>query len=82
MELFVTNPSIPSEPEPRNYTFAVESLSNSNYKKLADNNFKTASSKSVFGVRQHLKLKQFNTIFPVDVALKLSIFAIALAILF
>ncbi|WP_411766452.1 hypothetical protein [Winogradskyella sp. A3E31] len=82
MELFVTNRAISSEPEPRYHNFAVEPLSNSNYKKIADKTYKSASSTSVFGIRQHLKIKRFNSILPIDVVLKVSIFAVVLAILF
>ena len=82
MELTVTNQTISSEPEPRYYEFAIERLSNSNYKKIVEETYKTASSKSVFGIRQHLKINQYHTINTIGVFLKLTLFAIVIGVLF
>ncbi|MDO1501475.1 hypothetical protein Q2T40_15170 [Winogradskyella maritima] len=82
MEITVTTQDFDPGPEPGSQTFAVESLSNSNYKKLAAQNYSASTSKSVFGIRQHLKIKQFNMVNHIDVALKLSIFLTVIAIMF
>ena len=83
MELVLTQQE--TEPSPRlkkEFVFENERLLNSNYKSAVEQNFINSSSKSVFGVRQHLKFKRFNMVNHMDVVLKLSIFVITLAILF
>ena len=82
MELTVTNQALSSEPEPRYYEFAVERLSNSNYKKIVEDTYKTASPKSIFGIRQHLKLKQYSNINSMGIIFKLTLFAVVIGIVF
>lgn len=82
MEISVTSQDLDPGPEPHAEHFAVESLSNSNYKKLVSETYKSSTSKSVFGVRQHLKIKRFNMVNYIDVALKLSIFITVITVMF
>lgn len=83
MELVLTQQETEPSPKLRNeFIFKNERLLTSNYKSAVEENFVNSSSKSVFGVRQHLKFKRFNMVSHMDVVLKLSIFVITLAILF
>ena len=83
MELVLTQQDTEPSPKPKNeFVFGKEGLLNSNYKSVVAQNYTDASSKSVFGIRQHLKYKSFNTINHIGVVLKLSIFAAILAMIF
>ena len=83
MELVLRQQKTEQSPKLKNeFVFGKERLLNSNYKSVVEQNFINSSSKSVFGVRQHLKFKRFNMVNHMDVVLKLSIFVIALAVLF
>ena len=60
----------------------TEGLLNSSYKQVAKQNFKTNSSQSIFGIRQRIKNRRFQLTPKIDVILKLSVFVIALAVIF
>ena len=80
MELTITTQDLDPLPEPvKAYEYAPEGLLNSNYKTVVDDNFNTASTKTVFGVRQRLKFSRFFMVNYLDVILKLSVFATVLA---
>jgi len=82
MEL-VLNQELETELEPINvHHFTSRGLLNSNYKSVVKQNFKTSTTKSVFGIRQRLKSSQFNMINHTAVILKLSAFAVVLIALF
>jgi len=58
-----------------------EGLVNSNYKAIAKHNLRNRSSKSIFGVRQALKSRQYQFTSSIDTILKLSVFAIVLSVI-
>lgn len=62
--------------------FTNQGLLNSSYQSVVKQNFSTATTKSIFGIRQRIKSAQFNRVNHTAVILKLSLFAIALIILF
>jgi len=55
-------------------------LLNSNYKQLVKRNFKRMSSRSVFGIRQRMKSRQFNTCCSIETILKVGLFTICLIV--
>ncbi|MBV7269218.1 hypothetical protein [Winogradskyella luteola] len=82
MEL-VLNQELETVPEPvvvSHYT--TNGLLNSNYKSVVKENFSKSTTKSIFGIRQRLKSSQLNMVNHTSVILKLSVFAIALIVLF
>lgn len=84
MELVLTNTD--SEPLPERKSVNVisnpEGILNSNYKQIVKNNFKNKSSQSIFGIRQRIKNRRFLSTPGIDVILKVSVFVIALAVIF
>ncbi len=62
--------------------FANRPLLNSNYKAAARKNLINSSKPSVFGMRQRIKYKRFNSVNAVGVALKVSVFVLALSMMF
>ena len=82
MEL-VLNQKLETVPEPIEVShFTTNGLLNSNYKSIVKENFSKSTTKSVFGIRQHIKSSQLNKVNHTAVLLKLSVFAIALIALF
>ncbi|WP_299521274.1 hypothetical protein [Winogradskyella sp.] len=82
MEL-VLNQELESVSEPiavPHYT--TNGLLNSNYKKIVKENYSTLNTTSVFGIRQRIKSSQFNRINHTAAILKLTVFAIALIVIF
>lgn len=71
----------PSLKPKETFQYANDPLLNSNYKAAEEANFSCTAKSSVFGTRQALKFKQFNTIIPVSVLLKLSLFALVLSMI-
>lgn len=53
---------------------------NSNYQQIVNSNFRKVSSNSIFGIRQRLKSRQFNTCCSIETVLKVSLFFIAFLI--
>ncbi|MBQ0785907.1 MAG: hypothetical protein KBT69_00290, partial [Oceanihabitans sp.] len=45
---------------------------NSNYQQIVNSNFRKVSSNSIFGIRQQLKSRQFNTCCSIETVLKVS----------
>lgn len=83
MELVLTQQD--TEPLPKTkkeFAFNTKCLLNSNYKSVAEQSLSNSSTASVFGVKQHLKFKRFSVVNHIDVVLKLSVFVMALAMLF
>ena len=75
MELLVTNQD--SEPLTRRNTHAVDrplGFLNSNYQKIVSANFNGVNSKTVFGVRQQLKSRRYNSHHAIETGLKVSLF--------
>ncbi|TCK67369.1 hypothetical protein DFQ05_1143 [Winogradskyella wandonensis] len=83
MELVVNTFETEPLPEPREtFVYINEPLLNSNYKAAVQQNFINSDKPSVFGMRQRLKFKQFNSVNAIGVVLKLSVFVIALTMMF
>ncbi|MFD1063149.1 hypothetical protein ACFQ1Q_07810 [Winogradskyella litorisediminis] len=83
MELVVN--TFETEPLPESKTsfdFTNEPLLNSNYKAAARQNLINSKKPSVYGMRNRLKFKQFNSVNAIGVALKLSVFIIAVTMIF
>lgn len=80
MELVLTHQEL--EPFPRKkretFIFKNEGLLNSNYKKETKENFFHSNPKSIFGIRQGLKSKQYQFTSSIETILKLSVFVIAI----
>jgi len=82
MEL-VVNQKLEFLPEPIEVSeFAAQGLLNSNYKSVVKQNYSTSTTKSIFGIRQHIKYSQLNRVNHTAVILKLSVFAMVLVALF
>ena len=82
MEL-VLNHELESLPEPTVVSHnTTTGLLNSNYKSIVKHNYSASTTKSVFGIRQHIKSSQFNSINHTAAILKLSVFVIALIAIF
>ncbi len=82
MEL-VVNQKLEFLPEPIEVSqFGAQGLLNSNYKSVVKQNYSTSTTKSIFGIRQHIKSSQLNRVNHTAVILKLSVFAMVLVALF
>ncbi len=81
MEITLTALENDPLPEPIGYIKTEKPLLNSTFKAVSDKNYSEASS-SIFGKRQRLKFSRFNNVNAVGVALKLSVFVMALALIF
>ncbi len=81
MELVLSNND--SDPLPTKVNDTVNQplgFLNSNYQQIVNNNFSKVSSNSIFGIRQRLKSRQFNTCCSIETVLKVSLFFIAFLI--
>ncbi|WP_431137237.1 hypothetical protein [Psychroserpens mesophilus] len=58
-----------------------EGLLNSNYKKVVKCNLNNLNSNSIFGIRQRVKSRQYQFTSSIETLLKVSVFAIALAVI-
>jgi len=80
MELTLTQNYI--EPLPKrkreSFIFKNEGLLISNYKEETSKNFFHSNPKSIYGVKQSVKQKQYQLTSSIDTVLKLSVFVIAL----
>jgi len=56
-----------------------DGLLNSNYKAIARQNLRNRSTKSIFGIRQAIKSRQYQFTSSIATILKLSVFAIVLS---
>ena len=59
---------------------SYEGFLNSSYKKVAKENFFNSNPRSVFGIKQRLKSRQYSFSCNAETILKLSVFALVLAI--
>lgn len=85
MELIITNTKSQSLSKPK--TFEKEShyegILNSNYKQVVNQNLKSASPNTVFGIKQRVKSLQFiTTCTATETLLKLSVFTVAILLIF
>lgn len=79
----VVNQKLALEPEPIEvFHFTNNGLLNSNYKSVVKHNFSASAPQSIFGIRQRIKSSQLHMVNHTAVILKLSVFAIALIVLF
>jgi len=81
MELVLNNND--SDPLPTRVNDTVSQplgFLNSNYQQIVNSNFRKVSSNSIFGIRQRLKSRQFNTCCSIETVLKVSLFFIAFLI--
>lgn len=81
MELVITSQEL--EPLPvRDYTTEFvrpEGLLNSNYKSVVKCNLSNTKSNSIFGIKQRVKSRQYQSASSIATVLKLSVFVAALA---
>ena len=83
MELVVNTFETEPLPEPReSFVYTNKPLLNSSYKAAVQQNFINSDKPSVFRMRQRLKFKQFNSANAIGVTLKLSLFVIAISMIF
>ena len=81
MELVITTQDL--EPLPQKENDAVNrplGFLNSNYQQVVKSNFSKMNSNSIFGIKQRLKSRQFNTSCSVETILKVSLFFVAFLI--
>jgi len=84
MEIVLTHQEF--EPLPRQkrepFIFNNEGILSSAYKDETRNNFFRSNPKSVFGAKQRIKSFQYQYTSSIDAILKISVFAIALIVVF
>lgn len=84
MELVLTHQNI--EPLPKrkreSFIFKNEGLLSSTYKQETCNNFFHSSPKSIFGIKQSVKSKQYQFTSSIETVLKLSVFLTIFFIIF
>ena len=84
MEIVLSHQDI--EPLPRqkreSFVFNNEGILTSNYKEEIQDNFFNSNPKSVFGIKQRIKSFQYQYTSGVDAILKISVFVIALIVVF
>jgi len=82
MELVLTQQELEPLPKQKRETFVFknEGLLTSSYKKGIRNNFFHSSPKSVFGIKQRIKSKQYQFTSSIETILKLSVFVIAMVV--
>lgn len=68
--------TVPLSESSSRFEFNSEGLLRSIYKRSVDQTYTDANTKTVFGMRQHLKFSRFAKINHIDVILKLAVFAI------
>lgn len=85
MELIITNTKSQSLSKRRiiEKESQPEGILNSNYKQIVNQNLKSASPNTVFGIKQRVKSLQFQTTSTAaETLLKLSIFTVAILVIF
>jgi hypothetical protein len=85
MELIITNTKSQSLSKRRiiEKESQPEGILNSNYKQIVNQNLKSASPNTVFGIKQRVKSLQFQTTSTAaETLLKLSVFTVAILIIF
>ena len=80
MELLITSQDIEPLPKKINkpFVFNNDGILTSTYKEEINENFFHSNPKSLFGIKQKVKSKQFNAFCSVNAILKLSVFAVIL----
>jgi len=85
MELIITNTTSQSLSKRRiiEKETQPDGILNSSYKQIVNQNLKSASPNTVFGIKQRVKSLQFQTTSTaVETLLKLSIFTVAILLIF
>jgi len=82
MELVLTQQDIEPLPKQKKevFTFKNEGILSSTYKQETCENFFHSHPKSIFGIKQRIKSKQYQLTSSIDTILKLSVFVIAMVI--
>lgn len=83
MELVLTSEDL--EPLPKHKTDFITKPSgflNSQYKSVVNKNFNSMSSKSIFGIRQRIKNRNYSRISIAENTLKLSVFLTVILLIF
>ncbi|MCK5402291.1 MAG: hypothetical protein KAJ28_11715 [Flavobacteriaceae bacterium] len=80
MELVLTLQDIEPLPKQKKepFIFKNEGLLNSNYKEETSENFFHSNPKSIFGIKQSVKHRQYQLTSSIETILKLSVFVVAL----
>ncbi|MGC6432320.1 MAG: hypothetical protein ACON5F_14845 [Jejuia sp.] len=82
MELVFEPQTLETEPEQETEIVTSLGFLNSQYKCVAQESLKSASSKSVFGIRRLIKNRRYRFTSSAEVLLKISTFFTAIAIIF
>ena len=83
METTITTQDL--EPLPKTYNDVVSrplGFLNSNYQQIVNHNYNKINSKSLFGIRQRMKSKQFIRCCSAETILKVTLFATVLILAF
>ena len=82
MKIVVLDQDTEPLPSQNNETIndSYEGFLNSSYKNVAKQNFFNSNPRSVFGIKQRLKSKRYSFSCNAETILKLSVFALVLAI--
>ena len=77
MELVITTQDLKPLPK-QNEEFVNKPLGflNSNYQQVVRSNFNKVNSHSIFGIRQRIKSRQFNSTSSIGTILKVSLFIV------
>ncbi len=84
MELVLTQQDLEPLPKQKRetFTFKNEGILSSTYKQETCENFFHSRSKSIFGTKQRIKSNQYQFTSSIETILKLSIFVIAMVVIF
>lgn len=82
MELVVNISKLETVPEQEMEITEPCGFLNSQYKSIAKESLKDASTKSIFGIRRRIKNRRYHLISGAEVALKVSLFFTVILVLF
>jgi hypothetical protein len=84
MELVLPIEELESLPEPRvsEKQARPSGILNSNYQKVVAQNLNNSSSQSIFGIKQYIRSRQYQSNLSIGAVLKVSLFAIIFLIIF
>lgn len=84
MELVLTNEDLEPLPSKRDVVSHIkpEGILNSNFKSIADKNFDNKNASLIYGVKNRVKSSQYLFTSGIGTALKLSVFAVTLLVIF
>lgn len=82
MELVINSSKLNEASEQENPFEGPSDFLNSNYKTVVKQSINNASSKSIFGLRRRIKNSRYNFVSGMEVALKVSVFLVAIIAIF